>query len=594
MSIVAPLGQVRLFTGIPWDNKYEDTLYFASKSDQTAYFTQLTPVHIMTGATRFHDGVIKVDALEDNIRHCNYMMFQNMNFGSKWFYAFITGTEYVNNQLTYVYYEIDEIQTWLYDGCTLLQCMIDRQHSETDAIFGNLIPEDIGAPELFVETDHILNTSNEEMGFGEQDISCVVFASVDWDDVEQEPVTSPIQVVNNLLTCATPVVEATNYIQDGQVNQGAWAVAEGVLDSIIEANKSDAIIGGVCVPSYFCNYTQHSQGRSVYYELSNFLGSMDGYTPKNKKLLNSPYNVIRLQASDGQSVFLKPELVDSPTYISFRCIPVITMNPEVTVIPLEYKGQSVDYEDAITFNKFPQFAYAVDGYKAWVASGGLATAELQLSQTTRAGELAQNKNAVDATFNTAKQWLGMQSEGLTNLTNTAKNMYQGDVVGTGLSIVKGVNAGNQNKLSIAQTITDAVFTHKQIEQQIQFANENFDLQNAIAKTFAPSIKGQSTGSALVSDFKVGFSVDRLTPKAQQVKAIDDYFTMFGYKQNKIAVPNIHARSRFTYIKTLNCKVSGGAPISDITAIENIFNSGIRFWVSSSDIGNYTDANNVLT
>ena len=51
MSTVAPMGQVRLFANIPLDNKYEDTIYFQSKSDQTAYFTTLTPVHYMGNAT---------------------------------------------------------------------------------------------------------------------------------------------------------------------------------------------------------------------------------------------------------------------------------------------------------------------------------------------------------------------------------------------------------------------------------------------------------------------------------------------------------------------------------------------------------------
>ena len=83
-------------------------------------------------------------------------------------------------------------------------------------------------------------------------------------------------------------------------------------------------------------------------------------------------------------------------------------------------------------------------------------------------------------------------------------------------------------------------------------------------------------------------------KYEYAKCIDDYFTMYGYKQNKLAVPNLHARSRFTYIKTSNCKISGGAPTSDITAIENIFNSGIRFWVNPADIGNYTPPNNTLS
>lgn len=580
MSTVAPNGQVRLFANVPLDNKYEDTIYFQNKSEQTAYFTTLTPVHYMGNATRFRDGVIKVDADEDKIRHCNYMMFQNMNFNNKWFYAFITGTEYVNNNMTYVYYEIDEIQTWLYDGITLLQCMIDRQHSESDALFSNILPEDIGAPELIVDKSHIKNTNNGEIGFTDN-LSCVVFSSVSWDRDTNQFEATGLSCVNNVLGSVTPIVQI-DYIVDGEVvseQSPTWIIGSEVLEEVINQNKGDSIIGGVCMPTEFCNYARNSQGRSVYYEKSNFLSSLDGYTPKNNKLYNSPYNVIRLQSSDGQSVYLKPELVDSPTYIAFRCIPCINMNAEVVVYPLEYKGQQDDFEDAISYAKFPQFAYAIDGYKAWVASGGLATNELQRSQAGRSASL-------DKAQNTANMVLGA-TQGLSETAIGGAMAYaSGGALGLS-QLASGVT-------NTGKSIIEGEFNRRRIEQNLTFTNENLDLQLAIAKSFSPSVKGQTSQGAVTTDLRAGFSVDRLTPKYQQVKAIDDYFTMYGYKQNKLAIPNLHARTRFTYIKTTNCKATGGAPTSDITAVENIFNKGIRFWVDPTDIGNYDTPNSTLT
>lgn len=577
MSTVAPMGQVRLFANIPLDNKYEDTIYFSDKSEQTSYFTSLTPVHYMGNATRFKEGIIKVDADEDKIRHCNYMMFQNMNFNNKWFYAFITGTEYVNNKMTYVYYEIDVIQTWLYDGLTLFECMIERQHAESDALFSNILPEDIGAPELIVDKAHIKNTDNSEIGFS-KDMSCVVFSSVAWDNDTSQFESSDIECVNGVLGCVTPLVQS-DYIVDGTVVPAAWYVFENVLQAVVNQNKGDSIIGGVCMPTEFCRYTQESQGRSIYYLLSNFIDNFDGYTPKNNKMYNSPYNVIRLQASDGQSVFLKPELIDSDTYISFRCIPVVNMNPEILVYPLEYKGQHDDFEDAISFNKFPQFSFAIDGYKAWVASGGLATNELQRSQAGRSASLDKEQN-------TANTILGVTG----GLSETAIGGATAYVTGGAMGLSQ-IASGVTNT---GKTLIEGEFNRRRIEQNLTFTNENLDLQLAIAKSFSPSVKGQTSQGALASDYHIGFSVDRLTPKYQQAKAIDDYFTMYGYKQNKLAVPNLHARSRFTYIKTSNCKIEGGAPTSDITTVENIFNAGIRFWVDPSDIGNYTSPNNTLS
>ena len=78
MSQVAPNGQVRLLQNVPLDDKYEDTLWFDSPQSQANYFLNLTPVHTMYNATRIRDGVISVDVNEDVIRHCNYLMFQNI------------------------------------------------------------------------------------------------------------------------------------------------------------------------------------------------------------------------------------------------------------------------------------------------------------------------------------------------------------------------------------------------------------------------------------------------------------------------------------------------------------------------------------
>ena len=97
MSSVLPNGQVRFFQNVPIDENYENTLDFLTKEAQYTYFLGLTPIHRMIGATRVREGVIRVDTVSDTLLNANYMMFQNENFISKWFFAFITNVEYVNN-----------------------------------------------------------------------------------------------------------------------------------------------------------------------------------------------------------------------------------------------------------------------------------------------------------------------------------------------------------------------------------------------------------------------------------------------------------------------------------------------------------------
>ena len=75
--------------------------------------------------------------------------------------------------------------------------------------------------------------------------------------------------------------------------------------------------------------------------------------------------------------------------------------------------------------------------------------------------------------------------------------------------------------------------------------------------------------------------------------IDNYFTMFGYAQNKIMTPSKKVRTRFTYIKTVDAIVYGELPNNAKNAITALYNRGIRFWADKTNFRNYSLANNTL-
>ena len=54
-------------------------------------------------------------------------MFQNTEFNSKWFYAFITKIEYIQKNLTRIYFDIDIFQTWHFD-VTWKPSFVVREH----------------------------------------------------------------------------------------------------------------------------------------------------------------------------------------------------------------------------------------------------------------------------------------------------------------------------------------------------------------------------------------------------------------------------------------------------------------------------------
>lgn len=140
---IAPSTQIRLLSNIPLDNTYKDTIHFAYDADRETYFISHTK-HTYTNQMyqRVNKGKLRLKELSDNIYDCNYMMFKNANYINKWFYAFITSIDYINNEVCEINYEIDVMQTW-FKKSMMLPCYVEREHSDTDDIGEYLAPEPV-------------------------------------------------------------------------------------------------------------------------------------------------------------------------------------------------------------------------------------------------------------------------------------------------------------------------------------------------------------------------------------------------------------------------------------------------------------------
>lgn len=144
---IAPNTTIRLLRGVPLDNDYTNTIHFASAGAQSAHFSGSYTTKVFTAQTyqRVRKGVLRLAVLADEIYDYNYMMFQNTSYGSKWFYAFITKVEYINNSVSEITYELDVMQTWFFD-MVRLPSYVERETTIADVIGGNIAPEpvDIG------------------------------------------------------------------------------------------------------------------------------------------------------------------------------------------------------------------------------------------------------------------------------------------------------------------------------------------------------------------------------------------------------------------------------------------------------------------
>lgn len=152
---IEPNTTIYLLRNVPLDNTYTDTMWFENASSQWTHFKTRVDANgeIFAKNTYQRKNInrCRLEVPADRVYDCNYMMFQNTNYGNKWFYAFITQVEYINNAVTEIEYELDVMQTWMFEY-TLEMCMVEREHSSTDQIGDNLMSEPFDLGEYVVDS----------------------------------------------------------------------------------------------------------------------------------------------------------------------------------------------------------------------------------------------------------------------------------------------------------------------------------------------------------------------------------------------------------------------------------------------------------
>lgn len=383
---IEPQTSIKLLHNIPVDNTYEHTMYFSSATDQYNAFVDYVKYNL-TGYSyqRVQRGCARVGLKADLIYDCNYMMFQNTAYGNKWFYAFITSVEYVNDITSEIRFEIDVMQTWLFDY-TLGATYIERQHSTSDKMFEHYEPE--------------------PLDFGDLKTYLTYTGTVDWSKQTLVICTAPL-TDGETSTLALSHDGQSSYAEYYRCNNNSTSV-NGFINDVLPSGQQDSILSAYLVPSIIVDGTKtyddavHVGDQYLTNYYSESLGSIsipadvDGYKPKNNKLFSSPYCLYEVTDCCGNSQFYKPELFTDGSAPEFHMVGKYTGIPQILVYPKNYRGESDNYSEGFLCANFPQVATPVDTYRAWLAQNGYATFLSGVSSTAfaAAGFLTGNPLSV--------------------------------------------------------------------------------------------------------------------------------------------------------------------------------------------------------
>ncbi|MBO7731202.1 MAG: hypothetical protein J6S67_01565 [Methanobrevibacter sp.] len=533
---IQPNTTIKIIKNCPLDIDYANTIYFTSVTAQTTFFITTLDGYTLQNNSyqRVEKGKMRIAMNAESLYNCNYLAFQNASFGSKWFYAFITRVDYINNVTSEISYEIDIMQTWHFNY-VMMDCFVEREHSVTDNIGDNLVDEKLDTGE-YITSDYSRPTDLEDMAI-------VLFCTVDlnYDDVDG-------YVSQGVFSGLYPVTFVDNQTQTAEEQLIEWVSHLPIL-------KQNAIVSGCMMPYKLVHRPVSPSSFQHVVERKTTLMRSDGTAVKNKKCLTYPYNFLYATNLQGKSAIYRYEffgkhIIDNVDSIIFRINGGCNPNPSVFIFPYDYKGGNgllENREEGLYLGGYPQIGWNIDAYKAWLA-----------------------QNATSIGINGMAAGIGAESYQIANMQTKA-------AVASGATAI-GAMAGTE-MMAIAGMAIPAV------------ALASLAVAGTVHMMMPPQAKGNPSGAAQyqANNMNFEFMNKHITPEFATI--IDDYFSMYGYATNKVKRPNRNARPEWNYVKTIGCKIdpdlTAGLPADDAKAIEDVYNKGITFWNNPAHIGDYS-------
>ena len=551
--MIVPNSEVYILRNVPLEPSFDHTIWFDSSDQQATAFTTYALAYYFNKVSyqRYPRPYITLDKTVDELIGCNYMMFRNTGFGEKWFYAFITQVEYISNTTSRIYYTIDPMQTYLFD-VNVGECWVEREHAMTDAIGDNLNPESFELGEYVYDADYFPNL------FLKTNYTICILAT--WKAVYEDNKW----IIKDASTGGVGGVDSGIYTgltknlfdYDPSNPKACVQNANAVIEAATKANKADGIVSITMYPKFFINWSITGDLATglvphTVDSIPAFTGTFDGYKPKNNKLYTAPFCGVYVDNLQGNAANYAYEYFENRKP-KFNIVGVVNGNLECASIPLNYKGLPTNFQESLLMGGFPQCAWNVDTFKAWIA---------------------QNKYAIAAgVANTAIDTVKQAA-----LAATGVGMA-GEVAGMSAAMT---GAGSAQTIQAVGQYANAYQNAQNVSYNTQgdILNKTINLvaQVKTASTQPNHARGQQSSSVFCAMGYQGFHYMPYRIQGQFAKIIDDFFSMYGYKTNRLKVPNRNGRKAWNYVKTCGCNLTGSAPADVTASLVHIYDKGITFW-----------------
>ena len=537
-------SQIIISKNIKLDKSYKDVLDYTESEMVALCRANAVATDNSYSFIRSEKGVIKTSFSYNDALKCNYMAFQNPDYSNKWFFAFIDDVEYANDGTSKIYYTIDEYSTW-FDYWNSEACFIIREHVNDDTVGLHTVPEGLEYGE------YVINTAGDvETLLDSNKYECI---GVSWT-----PENTPFATYNRIYGGVYSGVTYFVFKTDDDAGKFIRAYDKlGKSADIVNIFMIPRIIADI-LPTSDRWFSASLEGLQITTAvLPNQAGvvtlrnditltsptSLNGYTPKNKKLLTYPYNALSITNNAGIQVDYRYEDFINNTPL-FYLVGVPSPSCAVWLYPENYKKNSTSkagYNWGLPVGKYPMGSWNSDMYTNWMTQNGINI----MGKT------------IDAP--TSQAILGS----LQTFTAAATGQYE--ELGSGIG----------NMLGAVQSSYKASMIPNQIGGQV------------------------NSGDVTYAYGKMSPTYYKMTIREEYARIIDDWFDRFGYKINRVKLPNQRGRLYWNFVQIgsgenigYSSNVERSVPASSMETINGIYRSGVTIWHDHANIGNYSLNNTI--
>ena len=689
-----PVGTEVTLMQVPWDANYRDIVIWDDVQQRNAYLDAQALSGTGWRSKRFSycrpNEPISVPVPYSAAYKYNYVVVQNPmqpvdgeEQPLKLCY-FILSTDYVAPGTTQLTLQLDVIQTYQFGVC-LGNMFVERGHmGVSNAVFKNgvqnlqgqylrkylNVPEGLDVGDSYVMANHewypLTDASTFDIG------KIIIISSADLaadpgtvdnpnlnvaDGQNADGIPSGCNVYSMTLSTFKAVLNAMK--EKSWVAQCIQSVSTFPA-RLLSAGTDVQLFGNSGITMQFIGETDtlelplktYATTGNIYQQLSN--GVPDGYHDLYKAY-TYPYSVIELTAYNGNSVFVKPELVYGNTLALTVIGCAVAPFARIGVFPTNYGqafegGQPVNYnqytwhgfdgsdhtgvipsgdflDSCLWLADFPQFSIVNSNYITYLASTAhtrayqYESAGWQNAKSNAASDLAYTQAMNQTALNEANRY----DQGPIGAPQIAN--YAGQAMGaieSGLNRLTGQPAVSSNEVTLAgaanylaqrQTGNLAFNATQDLSRQVAGQNLDYakyaargDYANQIAAINAtvqdaalqaPSTVGQMGGQGFMwKNGLVGFAVNYKTAGGAAMRTVCDFWARYGYKIQRFynfgnaKMPALKIMNHFSYWKVSETYITcAKANEAEKDAIRGVLEKGVTVWGNPSEIGNIAPAVN---